>query len=481
MPYEVELANGSFIQVPNLETDSSNWIMYRANLLSAASVEGFATLYDGTETPPDPMTANDDKQRTWAQRNAEARCLIITTVPDSILFDIRTTKTACEAFIQLENLFGSPTTMTMTPPPSRSDVAPREAVRTTNAFGGTCWKCREVGHRVWDCKKVSNRSEMGIGHLPGHRRHRKRKRDIEDLQRVEAKGWRGERIAEKAGGQETTAKRLGDEATDDTTTGTILTAPVGNHKEDKGNSVNARRTSIMPHETQTASQAADDTTADVANLNATSAEPTRPEDVSYNLPDRLPSTPLEGRRTGASAKLSEVPNNDTTTSQSMWMLRDESPSREVHGVARSHEEAVGVDVEGGEVSDEDGKVETSTDETAAATSAPSQPSMPPDGREGQDTTGNTGASMHQLNGAQTASPRRHDGATTSVRKSAQSAGRADNTNADHQQRREDAHMEGRGGSGNGDVEGQGKVQGGGYEGGRGSSDGAAKTANDESR
>ena len=30
------------------------------------------------------------------------------------------------------------------------------------------------------------------------------------------------------------------------------------------------------------------------------------------------------------------------------MPRDESPSREVHGVARSHEEAAGVDVEGGE-------------------------------------------------------------------------------------------------------------------------------------
>ena len=85
MPYEVELEDGSFILVPNLELDGSNWNTYRANLLSAASVKGFATLYDGTETPPDPVTTNDDTRRAWAQRNAEAMCLIITTIPDSVL------------------------------------------------------------------------------------------------------------------------------------------------------------------------------------------------------------------------------------------------------------------------------------------------------------------------------------------------------------------------------------------------------------
>ena len=67
MPYEVELENGSFISVPNLESDGSNWNTYRANLLSAASVEGLATLYDGTETPPDPATTSDDERRAWAQ------------------------------------------------------------------------------------------------------------------------------------------------------------------------------------------------------------------------------------------------------------------------------------------------------------------------------------------------------------------------------------------------------------------------------
>ena len=154
---------------------------------------------------------------------------------------------------------------------------------------------------------------------------------------------------------------------------------------------------------------------------------------------------------------------------------------EFHEVAKSHEEAARVDTEGGEVGEEDGKVETSMDETAAAASAPNKPSMPPEGRDGQDTTGNAGAGVHQPNGAQTGSPRRRDGTTTSVRNSAQSAGRADSTNTDHRQWREDVHMEDRGGSGMDDVKGHAKVQGGGYGGGRGSSDGTTNNTSGESR
>ena len=92
-------------------------------------------------------------------------------------------------------------------------------------------------------------------------------------------------------------------------------------------------------------------TSDAANPNVTRTRPTRPEDKLHNPPKGLPSMLLEGQRTGASDKLSEVPNDEMTTLQSMWMLRDESPSGEVHGVARSHKEAGGVDIEGGEASE----------------------------------------------------------------------------------------------------------------------------------
>jgi hypothetical protein len=85
--------------------------------------------------------------------------------------------------------------------------------------------------------------------------------------------------------------------------------------------------------------------------------------VENNPPEGLPSTSLEGGRTGASDELSEVPNDEMTTSQSTWMLRDESPSGEVHGVARSHEEAAGVDVEGGEAGE---RTRTSDNEESRA-------------------------------------------------------------------------------------------------------------------
>jgi hypothetical protein len=68
----------------------------------------------------------------------------------------------------------------------------------------------------------------------------------------------------------------------------------------------------------------------------------------YNPPDQLPSTSLEGGRIVPSNKLNKIRNDELKTMQPTWMPRDESPSGEVHGVVRGHEEAAGVDVEGGE-------------------------------------------------------------------------------------------------------------------------------------
>jgi hypothetical protein len=101
--------------------------------------------------------------------------------------------------------------------------------------------------------------------------------------------------------------------------------------------------------------------------------------VENNPPEGLPSTSLEGGRTGVSDELSKVRIDESRTTQPTWMPHDEELGGEFHGVAMSHEEAARVDVEGGEVGKEDSKVETSTDETAATTSAPSQSSMLPEG------------------------------------------------------------------------------------------------------
>ena len=146
-------------------------------------------------------------------------------------------------------------------------------------------------------------------------------------------------------------------------------------------------------------------TSDAAKPSTTSTRPTRPEDESYKPPDKLSSMLLKGGSSGLSDELSEVPDAEMMTMQPMWTLQDDKSSGEVHGVAEHHEEAAG---------DDGGKAKTFIDETAAAmtanmsestdASAPSQPSIPPEWRDGQDMTGNAGASVHQPNGVQTGSP-----------------------------------------------------------------------------
>ena len=93
-------------------------------------------------------------------------------------------------------------------------------------------------------------------------------------------------------------------------------------------------------------------------------------------PEELPSTSLEEGRIQASDELNEVRNDEIETAQPTWMPHDKESGGEVHGVAKSHEEAARVDVEGGEVdkmsrttNDGERQADTSTDETAATTTA----------------------------------------------------------------------------------------------------------------
>ena len=172
-----------------------------------------------------------------------------------------------------------------------------------------------------ECRRVGVESgPVEVEEKPTRSRHKPRHR-TESGSRVEEKGRKGERATTRAGGHEAAA-----------TTASVSLA-----------------TSASSPEPHMASWQVDDQTADVANPNTTCTGPTRPEDKSSNPPEALLSTSLEGGSwTGASNELRKVPDDETTISQSMWMPRDKSPSREVHGVARSDEEAAGVDVEGGE-------------------------------------------------------------------------------------------------------------------------------------
>ena len=119
-----------------------------------------------------------------------------------------------------------------------------------------------------------------------------------------------------------------------------------------------------PASSPTASQAVDNTTADPANHNATSAEPTEPVDES-------PEPPVA----------SEPPRQQSEpTSRDRTPLSEDASGGEVQEVAASHDGATGDKVEGGETDDEecralervddkDSRVETSEDETTETTSA----------------------------------------------------------------------------------------------------------------
>ena len=121
-------------------------------------------------------------------------------------------------------------------------------------------------------------------------------------------------------------------------------------------------------------------------------------------PEELPSTSLEGGRTQASDKLNKVLNDEIETAQPMWMPHDEELGGEFHGVAKSHEEAARVDVEGGGVdetsrmtNDGERQADMSMDETTATTTAnppadANTPERPPHvpvkgGRDGRMATG----------------------------------------------------------------------------------------------
>ena len=165
------------------------------------------------------------------------------------------------------------------------------AVHTRKPFDRACQKCSERGHKAHKCRRVRVESGSVKVEEKPTRSHHKPRRRTESGSQIEEKGRKGERATTRAGGHKDAA----------TTAGMSLT------------------TSASSPEPHLASREAHNEISDAVNPNATCTRPTRPEDESHNPPKGLLSMPLEGRRTGASDKLSEVPNDETTTSQSTWM------------------------------------------------------------------------------------------------------------------------------------------------------------------
>ena len=266
---------------------------------------GLYSYVDGTISEPD------------RQLEAMAKLILTIGLPDSIFGSMLYLETAHNYYKYLTNRFNKSIVQPLQEQLQKiegcRDTEPQVAARTRKTFGRPCRKCGERGHKACECRTVSIESESS---------------------RVEEKGKKGQRAAKRVSKDEAAARRPGTVTTAKTTAGMSLATPVSSPEPDM------------------ASWQVDNPTADAVNPNATCAGPTRPADELSNPPEALPSTSLEGgSRTGTSDELGRVPNDETTITQSTWMPRDESPSREVHGVARSHEEAAGVDVEGGEASE----------------------------------------------------------------------------------------------------------------------------------
>ena len=162
---------------------------------------------------------------------------------------------------------------------------------------------------------------------------------MENPSQVEEVGAEGEMASTRARGHEAAA----------TTVGMSRAATMSSHKDNR-DSAKACHMLVVPQHPQSASWQVTEMTADTVNPNVTSTGSTRPEGMSYNPPDQLPSTSLKGGRAEPSNELSEVPMDKmTSTTQPMWKEQDDRSSGEVHEVAKSHEEAVGEDIEGSQV------------------------------------------------------------------------------------------------------------------------------------
>ena len=148
-------------------------------------------------------------------------------------------KTACETFIQVENLFRrstTTTTATMTPPPpSQSDAAPRIAARTTGTHDD-----KPCNH-----SKVSKESRNQENHVPRSGMHGERECEKKGGGRVK-KGRGGGREGKKA-----STRAQGHKAA--ATTACMSLTASASSQEDNSKDVEAHRTSVTPHRTQTAS------------------------------------------------------------------------------------------------------------------------------------------------------------------------------------------------------------------------------------
>ncbi|KAH9850848.1 hypothetical protein C2E23DRAFT_734110, partial [Lenzites betulinus] len=111
MSNSVKVGTDDFVRVPRLEVGGANWVIFKDRLLWAADAKGVLGHLDGTskepeapapsqtgqataETPDPAQTKYDADLAEWRKREATAKQLVASTIPDSLFMKVRGRATA---------------------------------------------------------------------------------------------------------------------------------------------------------------------------------------------------------------------------------------------------------------------------------------------------------------------------------------------------------------------------------------------------
>ena len=333
MPYVTRAKNGKKILVLDLTLDRQNWPNYREKLFQAAEAQDSLRLLNGTKTKPnepwDPWHT-----AAWMRNDTEVQYLVIMTTPPTLHDHLSLSMTVHEVFKTLHALLEKRTTTTTTVHNVQHNNTTLVAARASDGL-------RNRSGRQWD-NSLSNGTccEHEHGTTDHWQVRRKRQVDAE----------KGKKLHRRVEEGAATESALGMETTDQSADGIGLATPASS---------------------PTAGWQVNKKTTDTINLNMTSAGPTEPADRSPG-PAVKPEPPQ--------CKL-------YTTSHNRTLLSEDTLGGEAQEVAMSWEGAMGDEVEGGEMDDEDcrahkrtdnersRRVETSEDETIMTTTSTSTPSV----------------------------------------------------------------------------------------------------------
>ncbi|KIJ12166.1 hypothetical protein PAXINDRAFT_14940 [Paxillus involutus ATCC 200175] len=209
-------------EIPTLRTDGLNWPTWRANLEEALDELGIGAYI--SETMPNPYNE---------QVNTLAKCVIASTIPDSLFLRILRLKSAYECLETLRNSFKKPTTSTELLREVQNTRTKREAtygLETINDHVRTRTDVRDMSRCDDD---DSNRSGRQNNDVPSNKPHHQCQRETRS-QGIDKRGCgEGEKDRRSKGKDDEKAAATGGPgqcATDQTIGGVSLIKPTSREK-----------------------------------------------------------------------------------------------------------------------------------------------------------------------------------------------------------------------------------------------------------